>query len=126
VRSRWDSSAASRSWPIRRRNTALICCRKSPEMPGLDRLAVLMLADGRHCAHVYYTGRGSFLPYVDAVTITSNYFQGWSNGVSIGGGEAAARNWLIGPNAFVDVGEKYADHNSQHAIFTDGAFRHGD
>jgi hypothetical protein len=61
VRSRWDSSAASRSWPIRRRNTALICCRKSPEMPGLDRLAVLMLADGRHCAHVYYTGRATVL-----------------------------------------------------------------
>lgn len=65
-------------------------------------------------------------PYVDAVTIMSNYFHGWSNGVRIERKGTAARDWLIGPNAFVDVAEKYFDHDPQHAIFIDGAFHRGD
>jgi hypothetical protein len=65
-------------------------------------------------------------PYVDAVTIASNFFEGWSNGVRIEGSGTSARNWLIGPNAFVDVAEKYSDHNPHHAIFSDGAFRRAD
>ena len=65
-------------------------------------------------------------PYVDAVTIMSNYFQNWSNGVRIERSGTAARDWLIGPNAFVEVGEKYFDRNPGHGIFIDGAFHRGD
>jgi hypothetical protein len=70
-------------------------------------------------------GKQSNPPYVDAVTITSNFFQRWSYGVKVEPNGTAARAWLIGPNAFVDVKQRYFDRNSQHAIFSDGEFRRG-
>jgi hypothetical protein len=70
-------------------------------------------------------GTQSNPPYVDAVTIMSNYFEGWRNAVRVEPNHTAARNWLIGPNAFVGVPEHYFDRDPQHAIFSDGEFRGG-
>jgi hypothetical protein len=71
-------------------------------------------------------GKQNNPPYVDAVSIMSNYFHGWSNGVRIERKGTAARNWLIGPNAFVDVSEKYFDNDPHHAIFDGGTLHRGD